>query len=158
MAMAHTILPLRALHYIKRAYPSRFETAFHYLFYQFWSPGNLNLTRPENLIKALSEVSVGFKGHDGNGSKTKLFSADEVKAIMAGAGSQEMKDALKAATQQALEHGAFGAPWFWANNDKGKSEPFFGSDRFHFLYKFLDLPFQDVALLPPKLGTEKSKL
>src|SRR5438105_12794309 len=103
MAVAHTILPLRALHYIKRAYPSKFETAFHYLFYQFWSPGNLNLTRPENLIKALSEVTDGFRGHEGQGSEAKLFSADEVKDIMEGAASQEMKDALKNATQQALK-------------------------------------------------------
>jgi len=130
MAISHTILPLRALHYIKRSYPSKFETAFHYFFYQFWSPGNLNLTRPENLIKALSEVTVGFKGHEGQDLETKLFSADEVEAIMGGAASQGMKDALKDATQQVLKHGAFGAPWIWATNEKGKTEPFFGSDRY----------------------------
>jgi len=28
------------------------------------------------------------------------------------------------------KQGAFGCPWFWVTNLEGKSEPFFGSDRY----------------------------
>jgi hypothetical protein len=28
------------------------------------------------------------------------------------------------------KQGAFGCPWFWVTNSEGKSEPFFGSDRY----------------------------
>lgn len=105
------------------------------------------------MIKALSEVTVGYKG--GNPEGKKLFSEDEVRRIMEAAGSKEMKDAMRAATEKALGQGAFGAPWIWATNRDGKAEPFFGSDRFRFIYKFLGLPFQDVKLLP---ATASSKL
>jgi 2-hydroxychromene-2-carboxylate isomerase len=69
--------------------------------------------------------------------------------------TKEIKDLLSSVTKEALDKGAFGAPWFWVTNDVGASEPFFGSDRFHFIYKFLGLPYQDVALLPPG---DKAKL
>lgn len=57
-------------------------------------------------------------------------------------------------------------------NSEGKEEPFFGSDRFvfppfyfsllmttrfHFMWDFLGLPYQDVQIIPPKEG-EKAKL
>lgn len=130
MAIAHTILPLRALHFIKRTYssPEVFETAMHYFFHAFWAPPNVNLTRPENVAKALSEVPTGFKGEVVSGA-LKLFSAEEVETIMSGASTQEMKDALKQTTQAALDQGAFGAPWLRVTNSAGKAEPFFGSDR-----------------------------
>ncbi|KAK0621189.1 thioredoxin-like protein [Bombardia bombarda] len=147
MAVSMTATPNRALHYIKRNFPPQtFHTALHHLLYTFWSPPNVNLSRPENVAKALSEVSVGF---DGNSSKgTPLFTAQEVQTIMQAASSAEYKDLLKATTQEALERGAFGAPWLWVTNEAGVAEPFFGSDRFHFVYKFLGLPFQEVMLLP----------
>ena len=159
MAVSLTVVPLRALHFIKRNHSTTaFETALHYFFHSFWSPPNVNLTRPENVAKALSEIPIEFKGSSGRASSDgkKLFSAEEVKAIMAGASSQDMKDVLKQTTQTALDRGAFGAPWLWVTNSAGEAEPFFGSDRFHFIYKFLALPFTDVTLLPP--AGEKSRL
>jgi glutathione S-transferase kappa 1 len=59
-----------------------------------------------------------------------LFSTADVERIVQGASSQELKDALKRTTQQAVDRGAFGAPWLWVRNRQGKEEPFFGSDRF----------------------------
>lgn len=130
MSVSLTVLPLRALHFIKRTYPDPevFETALHCFFHSFWSPPNMNLTRPENVAKVLAEISVGFKG-DGSdpAAADKLFNAQEVKAILKGA--HDMKDALKQTTQSALDQGAFGAPWLWVTNSAGQSEPFFGSDR-----------------------------
>ncbi|KAK3357581.1 thioredoxin-like protein [Lasiosphaeria hispida] len=159
MSISHTIIPLRALHHIQRIYaPSVFETCLHYLFHCFWAAPRINLTRPENVAKALSEAPVGFKGEEVKAGAERLFNGEEVKAIMAAAASQEVKDVLKATTQEALERGAFGAPWLWVTNSAGEAQPFFGSDRFHFVYKFLDLPFQDVALLPPAEQEKQGKI
>lgn len=58
-----------------------------------------------------------------------LFSAKEVDEIIAAAESKEWKDKLLSNTQEALDKGAFGAPWFWVKNAQGVEEPFFGSDR-----------------------------
>ena len=130
MSVSLTVLPLRALHFIKRTYPDPevFETALHSFFHSFWSPPNMNLTRPENVAKVLSEMTVGFKGDSSHAAAAdKLFSAREVAAILKGANN--MKDALKQTTQSALDRGAFGAPWLWVTNRAGQSEPFFGSDR-----------------------------
>jgi glutathione S-transferase kappa 1 len=63
-------------------------------------------------------------------TKLKLFSPKEVDEIMAAAETKEWKDRLLANTQEALDKGAFGAPWFWVRNVEGKEEPFFGSDRY----------------------------
>jgi hypothetical protein len=86
---------------------------------------------------------------------------------MAAAGSPQIKQQLTDITKMVVEkRGAFGNPWFWVTNSAGKSEPFFGSDRyvlwllskgrgdfhrlfrFHFMWEFLGLPWQDVKLLP----------
>ncbi|CCC12255.1 hypothetical protein SMAC4_05327 [Sordaria macrospora] len=161
MAVSKTIVPNRALHFIKAHYsPSTFLTALHYLMHLFWSPPNLNLTLPENVAKTLLECPADFsipaptssqRGQEGEkkGGEKKMFTKQQVEEIMKGTETKEVKDALKNATQEALDKGAFGNPWFWVTDDKGRGEPFFGSDRFHFIYKFLGLPFQDVTLLPP---------
>lgn len=136
MPMAHTVLPLRALHYIKSHHPrEKYHAALEHLFHKFWTPPNLNLSQADVLAGVLAD----YKG----------FSSEECKLILEGARSQEMKDALTRSTQSALDKGAFGAPWLWVRNDKGVAEPFFGSDRFHHVYKFLGLPYQDLELLPP---------
>lgn len=57
-----------------------------------------------------------------------------------------------------LGKGAFGSPWFWVRNGEGKEEPFFGSDRFHFMWEYLGLPWQDIEILPPGAKAGKSKL
>lgn len=154
-SMSHTVLPLRALHYIKRNYPKDiFEAVFGYLYHCFWTPPNLNLTQPPVFIKCLSEVPTGFRGKGTGNTSKPVFSSEDVKKIVEAASSQEAKDNLKKATQEALDRGAFGAPWIWVTNSKGEGEPFFGSDRFHFVYEFLGLPYQDVTLLPPKAGSK----
>jgi glutathione S-transferase kappa 1 len=61
---------------------------------------------------------------------TKFFSPSEVEEIMKAAGEKEWKDKLLESTKTVLDQGAFGAPWMWVRNGKGKEEPFFGSDRY----------------------------
>ncbi|KAF3770163.1 thioredoxin-like protein [Cryphonectria parasitica EP155] len=136
MSMGHTILPLRCLHYIKRQYPTEtYHAMLEHLFHAFWTPPNLNLTQVDVLAKVLADSG--------------LFSPKECETILVAAKEQEVKDMLTRTTQEALDKGAFGAPWLWVTNAQGKSEPFFGSDRFNYVYKFLGLPYQDVQLLPP---------
>lgn len=120
MPMAHTVLPLRALHYIKANHPCEtYHAALEHFFHRFWTPPNLNLSQPDVLSRVLAE----FEG----------FTPQERDRILAGARSQEMKDALTKSTQSALDKGAFGAPWLWVRNDEGEAEPFFGSDRYVFM-------------------------
>ncbi|GES62237.1 putative thioredoxin [Aspergillus terreus] len=126
-----SLLPQRALTYVKQRYPkAQFETAFLKCFETMWY-GQLDISKPENLATALSGV----------------FPADEVKEIIAAASSPKIKADLAATTEKAFkELGAFGCPWFWVVNGEGKGEPFFGSDRFHFMWDYLDLPHENLKL------------
>lgn len=115
--MAHTILPLRTLHYIKRTYPREtYHAVLEHYFHAFWTPPNLNLTQVDVLAKVMAECGQ--------------FPLTECEEILAAAQTQEIKQLLTGATQEALVRGAFGAPWLWVTNGEGKGEPFFGSDRF----------------------------
>ncbi|KAJ7689486.1 putative DSBA family oxidoreductase [Mycena rosella] len=129
-----SILPQRAMIYIKDHYPrDKFERVFFDLFPALWVPPQSDLSKPENLKTFL----------------LKSFTASEVDAILAGAGTPEYKAKLTDVTKMVVEEqGAFGCPWFWVTNAQGTSEPFFGSDRFHFMWEFLGLPWQNIRLLP----------
>jgi hypothetical protein len=141
MQAAKTVIPLRCLHYIKRHHPrATFLATLHYFFYLFWAPPNTDLTTVESVTRALAGVPRGFGGpssssgtETGEGSSSgggeKLFSGAEVRAIVEAARGEEMKAVLKEVTQEALNKGAFGAPWLWVSDGKGREEPFFGSDR-----------------------------
>ncbi|KAE8318847.1 thioredoxin-like protein [Aspergillus transmontanensis] len=126
-----SLLPQRALTYIKKHHPSQtFSAAFQSCFETMWN-GQLDISKPENLAKALGNV----------------FSAQEVEKIITAAGTPEVKAELAATTERVVkELGAFGCPWFWVINGEGKGEPFFGSDRWHFMWEFLGLPFDDLKL------------
>ncbi|OHE94636.1 DSBA-like thioredoxin domain-containing protein [Colletotrichum orchidophilum] len=155
MERSMTVGPLRALHFIKANYPdATYQTAWHWFLHCFWEPPNHNLTKPDVLAKALVDAPKQYPPPANGTAQDRLFSEADVKKILQGAGSQEIKDSVKAKTQEAIDHGAFGAPWFWAVNDQGKGEPFFGSDRFHFIYEYLSVPYQDIAILPPRGKTE----
>ncbi|KAL7874634.1 hypothetical protein SRHO_G00056040 [Serrasalmus rhombeus] len=60
------------------------------------------------------------------------FSASEVEELLKLAKSQQVKDKLKQATAEAMEHQAFGFPLIVCHMD-GKPEAFFGSDRFELM-------------------------
>ncbi|KAH6681441.1 putative glutathione S-transferase kappa 1 [Halenospora varia] len=139
-----TILPQRALCFIKSAYPpSTFESTYLSLFKAMWTPPNqVDITKPDLLKQELGKLS--------------WFSAEQVDEILQKAGEQQWKDKLSENTKIVLDQGGFGAPWFWVRNGEGKSEPFFGSDRFHFMWEYLGIPYQDIAILPK--GSKKAKL
>ncbi|TVY39985.1 Glutathione S-transferase kappa [Lachnellula subtilissima] len=139
-----TLLPQRALCYIQSAFPAHtYEAIYLLLFRAMWTPPTqTDITNPALLVTVLSEST--------------LFTPQEVTAIMSAVGQKEWKDKLLANTQKVLEQGAFGSPWMWVRNGEGKEEPFFGSDRFHFMWEYLGLPWQDIEILPK--GREKAKL
>ncbi|KAI0180005.1 thioredoxin-like protein [Hypoxylon sp. FL1284] len=142
MVAGRTQLPMRALHHVKTRHPAAaYEAAWRRLLRAFWV-----LHRPPNTPEALA-AALSSAGESGEASP---FTADEVRDIVAAAASAECKDALRRTTDEALGRGAFGAPWLWVTNGAtGRSEPFFGSDRWHHVYEFLGLPYQNVVLLPP---------
>lgn len=109
--------PNRSLHYIKRNYPREtFHAVLERFFHSFWTPPHLNLTQVDVLAGVLAD--------------TGRFSPEAREAILAATKEQEVKDMLTRSTQEAVDKGAFGAPWLWVTNDEGKEEPFFGSDRY----------------------------
>ncbi|KAF5027257.1 hypothetical protein F66182_673 [Fusarium sp. NRRL 66182] len=143
-AIAKTLSPLRALQFIKENYPeSTFLATIRFLFHKIWLPPHVNLAEDANLIAALTEATDELDGGEG---KT-LFTDEDVERIMDGRDS--MKERVKELTGEAAAQGAFGTPWLWVTNKDGKSEPFFGSDRFNHVYRFLRIPFQDIEVLPP---------
>ncbi|OGM39259.1 thioredoxin [Aspergillus bombycis] len=126
-----SLLPQRALTYIKSHHPKEsLSAAFRSCFETMWKR-QLDISVSENLAQALGNV----------------FSVEEVQKIITAAGTPEVKAELAATTARVVkELGAFGCPWFWVVNGEGKGEPFFGSDRWHFMWEFLGLPFEDLRL------------
>ncbi|KAI8938014.1 hypothetical protein NX059_005687 [Plenodomus lindquistii] len=127
-----SLLPQRALGYIKEVYPEKLAKVFLSYWVEMWENG-IDLSKPDLLITVLRQN----------------FTDAEVKTIMEKANSPEYKQLLNDKTKEALDHGAFGAPWFYVRNSKGQEEPFFGSDRFHYMWEYLGLPWKDIELLPP---------
>ncbi|KAJ5907676.1 hypothetical protein N7495_000358 [Penicillium taxi] len=132
-----SIMPQRCMIYIKRHYPrERFETTFISLWEGMYHK-NIDISKLEKLVDLL---------------KIQEYSDQEVKEILAAVSNPEYKQALIDNTQKALDLGAYGAPWFWVRNEKGNEEPFFGSDRFAFMWQYLGVPYHDIAI------TEKARL
>jgi len=137
-----TLLPQRAMCYIKSTFSSdNFEKTLLALFHSMWED-HVNITQPEPFTQTLKQ--------------TKLFSDEEITGILNAASENKWKDILLRNTGKVLEQGAFGAPWMWVKNDEGGEEPFFGSDRFHFMWQYLGVPFTDIEIIPK--GGEKAKL
>ncbi|KAF2751965.1 thioredoxin-like protein [Sporormia fimetaria CBS 119925] len=108
-----SLLPQRALIFIKREHPQTYVQTFLNLFVEMWEKST-DISKPEILAQVLS----------------KSYSEAEVRNILDQANSPDVKQALNDNTKEALERGAFGCPWFWVKNKKGAEEPFFGSDRY----------------------------
>jgi glutathione S-transferase kappa 1 len=112
-----SLLPQRALVYIKATYPNLYVQTFLDIFSAMWEE-HQDVSKPDLLAAALS----------------KRFEEGRVREILGKATAPENKQALNANTKEALEQGAFGCPWFWVRNSRGEEEPFFGSDRYVCLF------------------------
>ncbi|TEY39727.1 hypothetical protein BOTCAL_0451g00040 [Botryotinia calthae] len=123
-----------------------FETTWLEIFHALWVPPQKNITIPEIFTDFLNALGT--------------FDQKEVEEIVQNATEKEWKDKLLENTKVALEQGAFGAPWMWVRNEEGKEEPFFGSDRFHFMWRFLGVEFRDLEIARGEkvVGEGKAKL
>jgi len=128
-----SIFPMRCMLYIKDNYPAeQFEAQFYELWQSYWFD-HIDLSKPEGMSASLS----------------RNFKEDDIAKIVQGGSDPHYKKLLTNETSALVAKGAYGAPWFRVTNKAGAEEPFFGSDRFHFMFQFLDIPFQDIAILPP---------
>ncbi|KAH6867800.1 DSBA family oxidoreductase [Thelonectria olida] len=131
-----SLLPQRCLTYVKSECPDKLEDLFQSCFELLWLQ-HLDLAKPEHMLAAL----------------LKVFNKQESADILKAAQTPEIKQALNEATKYAVEDlGAFGCPWFWVHDGKGNAEPFFGSDRFHYMWDYLEIPHQDLKLQGPVSG------
>jgi len=126
-----SLLPQRCLTYIKTAYsPEKLEKATLEVWRSMWQKDE-DVSKPELMQACLA----------------RAFSPADVEKIMKAASTSEVKNGLLATTDKALEQGAYGCPWFEVTNGDGLKQPFFGSDRFHFMYEFLGIPFKDIEIV-----------
>ncbi|MDH4607536.1 2-hydroxychromene-2-carboxylate isomerase [Pseudomonas sp. BN102] len=109
----NTLTLMRGAIGIQMRQPERFEAYLASVFKAFWQDKR-NLGDPAVLAATLD--AAGF----------------DPQALLALTSDQEVKDALKAATEEAVKRGAFGAPTFFVGN-----EMFFGQDRLDFVAEAL---------------------
>ncbi|KAF2735099.1 glutathione S-transferase kappa 1 [Polyplosphaeria fusca] len=131
-----SLLPQRALVVIKAQHPGLFMSTFRSFFLEMWENG-IDLSKPELLVQVLS----------------KTFSDAQARELLEKANAPDWKQKLNDNTKEALDRGAFGCPWYWVINSNGQEEPFFGSDRFHYMWEYLGLPWKDIEL--PAAGRAK---
>ncbi|CAK5280826.1 unnamed protein product [Mycena citricolor] len=133
---ASTVMAQRILCYVKATFPQHaFEQTLLSFFRSLWVLPHADISKPDVVRGVLDGLH--------------LYSDAQVDAILAAPAQKEWKDCLTSNTRRVVELGAFGAPWMWVQDGNGKEEPFFGSDRFHFIWEFLGLPWQESGLLPP---------
>ncbi|KAI8658078.1 Glutathione S-transferase kappa [Fusarium keratoplasticum] len=125
-----SLVPQRCLTYVKIAIPDKLEPLFEACFESMWVD-HKDLSKAEHMLNALQRV----------------FDSREAEEILRKAQSPEIKQNLNDATSHAAGSlGAFGCPWFWVHDGNGNAGPFFGSDRFHYMWDYLDLPHRDLEL------------
>ncbi|RAR15435.1 thioredoxin-like protein [Stemphylium lycopersici] len=120
-----SLLPQRAMCYVKEAHGEQFISIFFDIFAAMWQKGK-DVSKPEVLAEVLGQ----------------RLKEDEVQDVMTKASSPPYKQRLNDNTKEALDRGAFGCPWIVVRNSKGKEEPFFGSDS----------PLPRLAYLPVASG------
>lgn len=115
---------------MKSKRPEKLEDLFQSCFESLWLQ-HLDLSKPEHMLATL----------------IKVFNKQEAEKILKATQMPEIKQALNEVTKHAVEDlGAFGCPWFWVHDGNGNAEPFFGSDRFHYMLDYLEIPHQDLEL------------
>jgi 2-hydroxychromene-2-carboxylate isomerase len=109
----NTLLLMRGAAAIQLQQPARFDAYVDAIYHAMWvEPRNLN--DPAEVGAVLQ--AAGF----------------DPAALLAAAGQQEVKDRLKAVTQEAVARGVFGAPTMFVGSDM-----FWGQDRLDFVREAL---------------------
>lgn len=118
----NTLPAQRALCTIESQHPEKLTAAFQALYQAFWIEGK-PIGEPEVVAKGLATV----------------FGEERTKEIMASTSKPDVKKLLNVNTEKALDAGAFGVPYFVAENAEGKKDVFFGVDRLRMVADFLGL-------------------
>jgi 2-hydroxychromene-2-carboxylate isomerase len=113
---------MRALCYIESKHPEKLVDGFQALYKALWIESKT--------ISDVATVSAAFETTFG-----KSFSEEVIAAV----GSEEVKGALKANTDQAFKDGCFGLPFFVATNTKGEKDSFWGVDHLGVLMDHLGI-------------------
>jgi 2-hydroxychromene-2-carboxylate isomerase len=111
----NTLLLMRGAIVMQRTGDPRFRDYCNAMFSAIWVD-SLNMNDPATAAEALRES--GF----------------DAQALVASASEQTIKDALKAATQKAVDRGVFGAPTFFVGD-----QMFWGQDRMDFVREALQV-------------------
>lgn len=99
----------------------------------------------QDKVKAALAISTAYWGRGLDIGETPvvhqvlrdLFGEKALEKFISEAATDAVKDQLKRTTQEALDAGAFGAPTMLVTNEEGKTEFFFGSDRFDHIAAFI---------------------
>ncbi|GAM89215.1 hypothetical protein ANO11243_072520 [Dothideomycetidae sp. 11243] len=108
----NTISVQRALTAIEMSAPENLAPAFQHLYQTFWV--ERNPVQDPQVFGAAIGKAMGDEG--------------ATKKILDAISSPEVKQRLSKNTEQALQDGAFGLPYFVATNAKGQKEGFWGFD------------------------------
>ncbi|KAI0224883.1 Glutathione S-transferase kappa 1 [Lamellibrachia satsuma] len=116
-----TLTAMRLLTAVDMEQPQFIEKLSRQLWIQIWNKDR-NLQETDVLAEAAARAGL---------SKTLIAN------MMSLCQDKAVKDRLRSFTQEALDHGAFGAPTIVAYDTCHKTHMVFGSDRFHFLADIL---------------------
>jgi glutathione S-transferase kappa 1 len=121
--------------YVRDAYPRNvYEALFEECFKAGWVEA-IDLSKADNMMTVVKRV---------------FDRPEDIEAVSKSPDDPAIKKQLSSNTERAFKnHGAFGCPWYWVSDGKGRQEPFFGSDRYHYMWAYLDLPHCGMELLPP---------
>jgi len=120
----NTILSMRALTVLKKLHPEFLERASRELWKKHWGEGK-SIGSQEVILEALQRAGV---------------SDTASRACLEAAASQEIKEELVRATQEAIDTQCFGFPWMLVSKSgEDTKEPFFGSDRFDHIENLLGI-------------------
>jgi len=119
-----TILAQRFLTAIELKQPNYLESAARELWMRMWS-------RDESvhMVEDLQQVA-------------KKISLPDADRLIKMCDSDEVKNRLKASTEEAIEKGAFGAPWIVVTTADGVEHSFWGSDRLYLIGDLIGEQFQ----------------
>jgi len=121
----NTIAAMRLLTIVAADHPDKHEATARALWRRYWGEGK-DLTREVGLGVACDEASV---------PRTALQRLDD----------EDVKAALRRATDEAVARGAFGFPAMFVTDQDGEEQMFFGSDRLSLLAHELSLPWLGPA-------------
>eukprot|EP01116_Phalansterium_solitarium_P005168 TRINITY_DN16556_c0_g1_i1.p1 TRINITY_DN16556_c0_g1~~TRINITY_DN16556_c0_g1_i1.p1 ORF type:complete len:226 (+),score=59.94 TRINITY_DN16556_c0_g1_i1:54-731(+) len=121
----NTLAAMRLLTVVAKESPADVERVARELWTRSWGR-DLDIQSPASLLQTCLDVGI---------------SKETAERWLQASTSQETKDALKAATEDAVARGAFGAPTMFITTPDGKTDMFFGSDRYELIAHMYKLPW-----------------